>query len=201
MNILQTLKKKGFFSTNWIYNKTVLYLIFVIALTNLFVLFQQEDIFSILFFLLVGFLTSFFSKNMVVILCICLFFTNVLKYGRSAAGHTEGFDSEKKEDEGEKKEDEGEKKEDEGEKKDNDKKKGDDKKKDNEKKDSEKKKDMNPEIKSESFDSANNDKKTDTDPMLLKQEKLLDNMNKYKSLLDTLQGITQNMKDLKGVSS
>ena len=186
MNILQTLKKRGFFSTNWIYNKTVLYVIFVIALTNLFVLFQQEDIFSILFFLLVGFLTSFFSKNMVVILCICLFFTNILKYGRSAAGHREGFDSEKK-DEGKKKDDEVEKKGDE--------------KKDDEKKVDEKKKDMNPENKSESFDSANNDGKTDTDPMLLKQEKLLDNMNKYKSLLDTLQGITQNMKDLKGVSS
>jgi len=188
MNIIQTLKKKGFFSTNWIYNKTILYLIFVIALTNLFILFQQQDIFSVLFFLLVGFLATFFSKNMVVILCICLFFTNVLKYGRSAAGHTEGFEGEtesKKDDEEPKEEEKGKEKEKSKEKSTEEPKKEDSKK------------NMNPES-PESFDPVNNDKKTDTDPMVIQQEKLLDNMNKYKSLLDTLQGITQNMKELKG---
>ena len=185
MNLYQIAKKNGFLSKNLIYNKTVLYLIFIIALTNLFLIFQQNDIFSIVFFFLIGFLTTFFSKNMIVILCICLFFTNVLKYGRSSAGHVsfEGFEST-----------------------------------DENATDAsgssitpKKKKDMNPDTaKDESFESANTDKTTDVtendvknvenDPAIAQQEKLLDNMNKYKSLLDTLQGITQNMKEIKGIT-
>ena len=189
MNFMQVLRKNGFLSKNLIYNKTVLYLILIIALTNLFIIFQQNDIFSIVFFFLIGFLTTFFSKNMIVILCICIFFTNVLKYGRSAAGHSrlEGFEP------------------------------SDDvtpSKKDKDTKDKDTKdndtKDMNPDTsKDESFEPANDNKKLDTknnnikneevDPAVAQQDKLLDNMNKYKSLLDTLQGITQNMKDIKGV--
>jgi len=182
MNFVQVLKKNGFLSKNLIYNKTVLYVILIIALTNLFVIFQQNDIFSILIFFLIGFLTTFFSKNMIVILCMCLFFTNVLKYGRSAAGHQsfEGFESEEVVDAS-----------------------GSSIKKP---------KDMNPDKSNdESFESVNVDKKLDTkekdikneekDPAITQQEKLLDNMNKYKSLLDTLQGITQNMKDIKGGSN
>ena len=93
---MQVLKKNGFLSKNLIYNKTVLYLIFIIALMNLFLIFQENDVFSIVFFFLIGFLTTFFSKNMIVILCMSLFFTNVLKYGRAAAGHSriEGFEEE-----------------------------------------------------------------------------------------------------------
>lgn len=180
MNLLQGLKKNGFLSKNWIYNKTVLYLIFIVALTNLFIIFQQNDVFSILVFFLIGFLTTFFSKNMIVILCMCIFFTNVLKYGRFAAVHKrfEGFESS-------------------------------DEAVDESGLDV-KTKGINPlKEEDESFESVNADKKLDTtesdikneekDPAVAQQEKLLDNMNKYKSLLDTLQGITQNMKDLKGI--
>jgi len=182
MNFIQTLKKNGFLSKNLIYNKTVLYLIFIIALTNLFVIFQQNDIFSVVFFFLIGFLTTFFSKNMIVILCMCLFFTNILKYGRSAAGHHrfEGFESEDPVDAS------------------------------GSSVPSKKMKDMNPDKSNdESFESVNTDKKInisenninteEKEPAIAQQEKLLDNMNKYKSLLDTLQGITKNMKDLKGI--
>jgi hypothetical protein len=179
MNFYQTLKKNGFFSKNLIYNKTVLYLIFIIALTNLFIIFQQNDIFSIVFFLLIGFLTSFFSKNMIVILCMCIFFTNVLKYGRTAAGHSqfEGFGE--GEEEG-KVEDEAEK--------------------EKEKEDGEEVKEKKKEAEKSKEESFKPEKKDDKEPMVLEQEKLLDNMNKYKSLLDTLQGITENMKELKGKS-
>ena len=201
MNFMQVLRKNGFLSKNLIYNKTVLYLILIIALTNLFIIFQQNDIFSIVFFFLIGFLTTFFSKNMIVILCMCLFFTNVLKYGRSAAGHSrlEGFEPSDDVTPS---------------KKDKDTKDKDTKDKDTKDKDTnsdKKPKDMNPDTsKDESFEPANDNKKLDTknnnikneevDPAVAQQDKLLDNMNKYKSLLDTLQGITQNMKDIKGVS-
>lgn len=184
MNFYQTLKKNGFFSKNLIYNKTVLYLIFIIALTNLFIIFQQNDIFSIVFFLLIGFLTSFFSKNMIVILCMCIFFTNILKYGRTAAGHSqfEGFEEEKG---------------------------GVEANAEEEKKEEKEEKQVKGKSKDEPLKPENNNTKTDNkgkkddkkEPMVLEQEKLLDNMNKYKSLLDTLQGITENMKELKGGSS
>ena len=37
--------------------------------------------------------------------------------------------------------------------------------------------------------------------MILSQEKILKSMNKYKPLLDTLQGITKNMAMVKGAAS
>jgi len=43
-------------------------------------------------FILVGFITSFFSKNMIVILCIALTITNILQFGDKAA--LEGFGEE-----------------------------------------------------------------------------------------------------------
>ena len=171
MNFIQVLRKNGFLSKNLIYNKSVLYLILIIALTNLFFIFQQNDMFSILVFFLIGFLTTFFSKNMIVILCMCIFFTNVLKYGRSAAGHhsVEGFDekTETKDDA------------------------------DKEKNTTDNKKKAVTPVKEEKAEPE----KPQKDSMVLQQEKLLENMNKYKSLLETLQGITENMKELKGGSS
>jgi hypothetical protein len=194
MNFLQVLKKNGFLSKNLIYNKTVLYFIFILALTNLFYFFQKNDIFSVLVFLIIGFLTTFFNKNMLIVLCMCLFFTNVLKYGRFAADHTsiEGLT-----DQTEEAEDAEESKE---------------KKESKESKESEvpsKKKDMNPEP-PENFDQVNSEKKIDDRYLKLidhdekemnllmnNQEKLLDNMNKYKPLLDTIKQITTNIKAFK----
>ena len=186
MNIMKLFKQKDFLNPNLIYNRTVLYFIFIIALTNLFFLFQQNDIFSVAIFFLVGFLTSFFSKNMVVIICICIFFTNILKYGSKAANHAsiEGFEEEFEEGNT-----------------------------DIEMTDVSGSKmvakDMNPE-KPESFDQVNTEKKTNTNTMdvlnteqdnleklMQNQDKLLDNMNKYKPLLDTIQKITSNIQVLK----
>ena len=85
-------------------------------------------------FLLVGFLTSFFSKNMTVILVIAIVATNVLQFGsgvRASEGFAEGNEDEKKDDEGFAEGNEDEKKE-------GDKKKGDEKN-DDEKKEDEKK--------------------------------------------------------------
>lgn len=51
------------------------------ALINLMFFASTNDIRSLLTLLIVGFLTSFFSKNMIVILFISLVFTHILKYG------------------------------------------------------------------------------------------------------------------------
>jgi hypothetical protein len=180
MNFLQVLKKNGFLSKNLIYNKTVLYFIFILSLTNLFYFFQKNDIFSVLVFLIIGFLTTFFNKNMIVVLCMCLFFTNILKYGKSAADHNsiEGLtdNSEEVEDFEDLKEVE----------------------EPNETEKPTKKKDMNPE-QPENFDQVNAGKKLDENDMsslINNHVEILDNMNKYKPLLDTIKQITSNIKSI-----
>ena len=195
MNFGKMLKQRGFMNKNWIYNKTVLYFILILSLTNLFVLFQLNDMFSVALFFLVGFLTSFFSKNMVVIMCMSLFFTNVLKYGPRVANPSyEGFEEGEEDQTKEKEEKEKEKEKESME--------------NNYISDKKQKKTSEPEpAENDSLDST--DKKLDTKSMDIKNQnsesslderkKALENMNKYKSLLDTLQNITTHMKELKGV--
>lgn len=64
-----------------IHNKFVLYLIFIISLGNIFYLTMAGDVLTISLFVLIGFITSFFSKNMVVILVIALTVSFILKNG------------------------------------------------------------------------------------------------------------------------
>lgn len=73
-----------------IHNKFILYFIFFISLADLFYLSVEQDIFSVVIFILIGFLTSYFSKNMLIILFIALTLTNVLKYGSAITN--EGFE-------------------------------------------------------------------------------------------------------------
>jgi len=78
-----------------LHNRAILYIIFFIALINVFVLTTMGDWTYVSIFFLVGFLTSFFSKNMVVILFFAITVTNILKYGSAAGvshGSLEGFD-------------------------------------------------------------------------------------------------------------
>jgi len=64
-----------------LHNKYVLYGVAGIAFINLLLLLIGGDIFHAVVFLILGFLTSFFSKNMVVILAIALAATNLIKFG------------------------------------------------------------------------------------------------------------------------
>lgn len=64
-----------------LYNRFVLYIFVFMAVINLMFFASTNDIRSLLTLLIVGFLTSFFSKNMIVILFISLVFTHILKYG------------------------------------------------------------------------------------------------------------------------
>lgn len=82
-----------------LYNRYLLYFVFAIALGNVVQLMTQQDHMSLVIMVVVGLLTSFFSKNMVVILCIALVVTNILKYGTKL--RVEGFASEEEGDEDE----------------------------------------------------------------------------------------------------
>jgi len=64
-----------------LHNRILLYSTFVLSLLNLVFFVVDKDFTSITFFILIGFLTSFFSKNMMVVLLLSLILTNILKYG------------------------------------------------------------------------------------------------------------------------
>ena len=80
-----------------LYNRYLLYFVFAIVLGNVVQLMTQQDHMSLVIMVIVGLLTSFFSKNMVVILCIALVVTNILKYGTKL--RVEGFKTEEEEEE------------------------------------------------------------------------------------------------------
>jgi hypothetical protein len=75
-----------------LHNRIVLYFIFILALFNMIYFLITNDIFSFAVLILVGFLTSFFSKNMIVILVIALSISHILKYGVSSC-NIEGMDT------------------------------------------------------------------------------------------------------------
>ena len=64
-------------------NKYVLYFVFVLAIINLFGYMVTGNLNSIIFFVLVAFLTRYFSKNMIIILTIPLILTSVLMVGKT----------------------------------------------------------------------------------------------------------------------
>jgi hypothetical protein len=76
---------------SFLQNRVVLYFIFVIALGNMYSFLMTNDIISLVIFILSGIMTSYFSKNMAVIMCISVVITNILKYGKNA-GISEGFE-------------------------------------------------------------------------------------------------------------
>jgi len=64
-----------------LYNRGVLYFVFLITLFQLYTFSVAGKLQNIAVFLLVAFLTSFFSKNMTVIMVIALVFTELLNAG------------------------------------------------------------------------------------------------------------------------
>jgi hypothetical protein len=73
--------KMKFNMSNVLQNRIILYLFFFVSIVDLFYLATVQDFTSISTFLIIGFLSSFFSKNMIVILAIALCITHILKYG------------------------------------------------------------------------------------------------------------------------
>jgi hypothetical protein len=74
-----------------LHNKYLLYFVFVIALGNLFYLMMSRELLAMAVFILVGFLTSFFSKNMMVIMAVAVAITAIFKSGTTVA--VEGMES------------------------------------------------------------------------------------------------------------
>ena len=77
----------------------VLYFILILALSNLFYLVSSANYMFASIFIITGFLTSFFSKNMIVILCIALTVTNLLQFGKNASRMSEGFEGDEEDEE------------------------------------------------------------------------------------------------------
>ena len=101
MSLKSISSKLGKLSYNFnpvLHNRIVLYFFFIISVIEIFYFVNVNDMASLAIFIIIGFLTTFFSKNMIVILCISLCITNVLKYGTSGSLN-EGFGTEDDDDE------------------------------------------------------------------------------------------------------
>jgi hypothetical protein len=85
-------------STEVLQNKFVLYFVFVLAVGNLFSFVFRQDLMSVGIFIATGLLTSFFSKNMTVIMVISMVVANVFQIGKGRDGFASNDDDE--EDEG-----------------------------------------------------------------------------------------------------
>ena len=59
-------------------DKNVLYIVFFIAITNLFAYLLLRQFEAIVFFLVIGFLSSYLSKNMIIIMLVAILSTNFL---------------------------------------------------------------------------------------------------------------------------
>ena len=59
-------------------NKYVLYFVFFLAITNVFGYLVMNKLNAVIFFALIGLLMSYFSKNMIVVLGVCILATNLI---------------------------------------------------------------------------------------------------------------------------
>jgi hypothetical protein len=85
-------------SNSILHNRVLLYAILLLALLDLFYLANVKDFTSVIVFILVGILTSFFCKNMIVILFVAICITHILKYPRSLEGAENMNEKEEEED-------------------------------------------------------------------------------------------------------
>ena len=176
-----------------LHNRYFLYFIFLIAFLDFLYLGYIEDIESVSVFILVGILTAFFNKNMIVILSSALVITNVLKYTGIEKSILEGLENESDESV---ESDESPNETDESNKNSND--------KTTNKKSDKKTNETKPKVKEE-FGQEENvvytpiDNMGTDEKMVLAHEKLLEKMNKYKPLLDTLSGLTKNIATMRQI--
>jgi len=188
-----------------LHNRYLLYSVFIIALIDFLYLASIPDMPSVFIFVLVGLLVSFFNKNMIIILSIAIIVANVLKYGGInqrlvIEGFEEGVAAQEEEEEEATEEEE----EEEEATKATVKKSPLSPSKGRIPKKTVKKEDKTEEfgqVKEVVYTSVDDMAITDQDKMIIANEKLLERMNKYKPLLDTLQGLTKNMAIMKGIST
>jgi len=82
---------KTFDFTNLLKSRIILYAFFILSISQLYTYSVTGDYLNAVIFLLVGFLVSFFSKNMIVIMCFALSLSYMLKYGESMRNIHEGM--------------------------------------------------------------------------------------------------------------
>jgi hypothetical protein len=87
----KNMSNKKMVKVDLLHNKIVLYVVFAISLINLLIWVVGGDAVNVIVFLLVGFLTTFFSKNMIVVLLFALVVSNIVKFGIKIG--QEGFDN------------------------------------------------------------------------------------------------------------
>jgi len=75
-----------------LHNVYVLYIVFIIAVLDIFYILQIGDFYSATIFVAVGLLISLISKNMIVILCIAMIVTHIFKFGEYSV-KKEGFET------------------------------------------------------------------------------------------------------------
>ena len=178
-----------------LHNRYLLYIVFIIALADFLYLGSIHDMTSVFVFVLVGLLVSFFNKNMIIVLSSGMIVANVLKYGGInqllvIEVFKEGVDEEVEEPEEKVKVE--------------DKVEIEDKTPKKEKKPTKKPSETKEEFgqdKNVVYTSVDDMAISEQDKMMLANEKLLERMNKYKPLLDTLQGLTKNMAIMKGIAT
>jgi len=86
-------------SNSILHNRVLLYAILILALLDLFYLANSRDFTSVTIFILIALLTSFFCKNMIVILFVSICITHILKYPTSLEGAKNMNDEQRDEDE------------------------------------------------------------------------------------------------------
>jgi hypothetical protein len=72
-----------------LYHKWILYFIFVVGIYDVVHFYQRGNIMAVAIFFIVGFLTSFFSKNMIVVIVSAIAVSHIVAYGNKM---TEGLD-------------------------------------------------------------------------------------------------------------
>tara|TARA_Y100000022_G_scaffold126659_1_gene109652 strand:+ start:1263 stop:1919 length:657 start_codon:yes stop_codon:yes gene_type:complete len=189
-----------------LHNKPLLYTFFIIALIQLVYLLQSGNFYFAAVLLLIGVITRYFSKNMLVIICVALAATNVLMLGPNASHSVvEGFEDDEEEEVEEEMEEDDEEEEStdisgnkptstpepdipsEG------------------LNNAEESKDLNLALNAEnrlkeSFNKVDlydknsvMDYEKNSDRVILAQEKMLSSINQYKPLLDTINSISKNL--------
>lgn len=81
-------------SAGMLNNKWILYVILFISIIDLFNFYSKGDATAIAIFLVSGFLTSYFSKNMLVVLVVAIAVTHIARFGTASM---EGMESEEEE--------------------------------------------------------------------------------------------------------
>ena len=74
-------------------NKILLYILLILSVTNVFGYIMSENFVAVLMFIVIGYLSTFFTKNMNIILAIPIITTNFVVAMNYSRGNKEGLDN------------------------------------------------------------------------------------------------------------